>query len=254
MNQDITAVDSTRADIGMVYSLPLEIGEFLGRCQRIKTYSGGAFKFTGAIYDGIRIAMVEAGMGPVRAQRAAQALLDAHHPTWVVSTGFAGALQADLKIGHIVVANEIVGLSGEPLKIDVGMNSDPARGLHVGRVLTVDRMVRTIADKQALAAQTGAVSVDMESLAVAKVCQSTKTKCMAVRAVSDDLSTDLPPEVLSLVGETGAVRMGAVVASLWKRPSSIKDMWRLREHALTAAGRLADFLDGVLVQLHRASS
>jgi adenosylhomocysteine nucleosidase len=254
MTQDVTAVDSTRADIGMIYSLPLEVSEFLGRCKRIKTYSGGAFKFTGAVYDGIRIALVEAGTGPARAHRATQALLDAHHPAWVVSTGFAGALQGDLKIGHIVVANELVGLQQEPLKIDVGMNSDPARGLHVGRMLTVDRMVRTIAEKQSLAAESGAMSVDMESLAVAKVCQSTKTRCMAVRVISDDLSTDLPPEVLSLVGETGAVRMGAVVASLWKRPSSIKDMWRLREHAITAAARLADFLDGVLVQLHRAAS
>ena len=59
---------------------------------------------------------------------------------------------------------------------------------------------------------------------------------------------------LSLVGETGAVRFGAVIGSLFKRPSSIKDMWRLREQAAVAAGRLADFLDGIVVQLHRAKS
>lgn len=254
MNQDVAAVDSTRADIGIVYSLPLEVCEFLGRCQRIKTYSGGSFKFTGALYDGIRIAMVEAGTGPARAERATRSLLDAHRPAWVIATGFAGSLQPDLKIGHIVVANEIVGLGADPLRIDVGMSSDASRGLHVGRMLTVDRMVRTIAEKQSLASETGAISVDMESLAVARVCQSTRIRCMSVRVISDDMSADLPPEVLSLVGETGAVRIGAVVASLWKRPSSIKDMWRLRENAMMAAGRLANFLDGVLVQLHRATT
>lgn len=254
MTQDVAAIDSTRADIGMVYSLPIEVGEFLGRCQRIKTYTGGAFKFTGALYHGIRIAMVEAGTGPVRAERATHALQDAHRPAWVVSIGFAGALQPGLKLGHIVVANEIAGQQDELLKIDVVMNSDAEKGLHVGRTLTVDHMVRTIAEKQALAGQSGAIAVDMESLSVAKVCQSTKTRCMAVRAISDDMSRDLPPEVLSLVGETGAVRIGAVVASLWRRPSSIKDLWRLRDHAITAASRLAVFLDGVVVQLHRASS
>ena len=77
---------------------------------------------------------------------------------------------------------------------------------------------------------------------------------MAVRAISDDLSADLPPEVLSLVGETGAVRFGAVIGSLFKRPSSIKDMWRLREQATVAADRLADFLDGIVLQLHRAKT
>ena len=251
---DVSAVDASRAAIGLVCSLSLEIAPFLSRCQRVKTYSGGAFKFVGGIYNGIRVAVVEAGTGSVRARRATLALLDAHQPAWIVSTGFAGALQPELKIGHIVVASEITGLQGEPLKIDVGMNSDPASGLHVGRTLTVDQMVRTIIGKQALAAQTGAIAVDMESLAVATVCRETKTRFMAVRAISDDLSADLPPEVLSLVGETGAVRMGAVLASLWKRPSSIKDMWRLRENAVGASERLAEFLDGVVIQLDRAVS
>ena len=253
MKNDV-AVDNTSADIGIVYALPLEIGQFLGRCQRIKHYTGGAFKFTGALYDGIRVAMVESGTGPARAERATKSLADAHSPAWIVSTGFAGALLPDLKLGHIVVANEITGVQGTPLTIDVGMSSDPARGLHVGRLLTVDHMVRTIAEKQTLAGDTQSIAVDMESLAVARVCQNLRTRFMAVRAISDDLSADLPPEVLGLIGETGAVRLGAVVASLWKRPSSVKDMWRLRDNAMTAAARLADFLDGVLVQLHRAAN
>lgn len=249
---DVTSVDAASADIGIVCSLPLEIGAFLKRCQRVKTYSGGPFKFVGGLYDGIRIAIVEAGTGSVRARRATQALLDAHKPRWIISTGFAGALGTDLKVGNIVVANELVGLHSEPLKIDLGMASDPARGLHVGRTLTVDRMVRTIADKQALAAESGAIAVDMETLAVATVCRETKTRFMAVRAISDDMSADLPPEVLSLIGETGAVRLGAVIGSLWKRPSSYKDMCRMREHAMEAADRLADFLDGIVIQLSRA--
>ena len=253
-SHEVTQTDAAHADIGIVCSLSIEIDAFLGRCQRVKSYSGGPFKFVGGMYDGIRVAIVEAGTGPARARRATLALQDAHRPAWIVSTGFAGALQPELKIGDIVVANEVVGLNGELLKIDVGMSSDPARSLHVGRTLTVDTMVRTIAEKQALAAQTNAIAVDMETLAVATVCRETKTRFMAVRTISDDLSTDLPPEILSLVGETGAVRFGAVIGSLIKRPSSIKDMWRLREQAAVAADRLADFLDGVVVQLHQAKS
>lgn len=244
------AIDAARADVGIVCSLPIEIAEFLGRCQRLKTYSGGQFKFVGGLCGDIRIAIVEAGMGPARATRATHALLDAHQPRWIVSTGFAGALNTDLKRGHIVVANEIVGLNGEPLQIDLGMASDPASGLHVGRTLTVDKMIRTTEEKRALAAQTGAIAVDMETLAVATVCRQTKTRFMAVRAISDDLSADLPPEILSLVGDTGAVRFGAVIGSLWKRPSSIKDMWRMREHAMDASEKLASFLVGTVTQLH----
>jgi adenosylhomocysteine nucleosidase len=250
---DIAAIDAARAEIGLVCSLPLEIGEFLGRCQRVKTYSGADFKFFGGFYDGIRIVIVQAGTGPRRAHRATNALLDAHQPSWIVSTGFGGALCEQVKIGHIVVANEIVGTKGEQLSIDLVMKSDVEHGLHVGRTLTVDHMVRTIAEKQELAAQSNAIAVDMESLSVASVCRQTKTRFMAIRAISDDLTADLPSEVFSLVGETGAVRFGAVLGSLWKRPSSLKDMWSMRENAMQAATRLADFLDGVIVQLHKST-
>lgn len=251
---DVAAIDAARADVGIVCSLPIEIAEFLGRCKRLKTYSGGQFKFVGGLCGDVRIAIVEAGMGPARATRATHALLDAHQPRWIVSTGFAGALQADMKRGHIVVTNEIVGLNSEPLQIDLGMVTDLSRGLHVGRTLTVDKMVRTIKEKQALAEQSGAIAVDMETLAVATVCRQTKTRFMAVRVISDDMSADLPPEILSLVGDTGAIRLGAVIGSLWKRPSSIKDMWRMREHAMDASERLASFLVGTVTQLHSATT
>jgi adenosylhomocysteine nucleosidase len=254
MNADVAAIDAARADVGIVCSLDIEIADFLGRCQRLKTYSGGTFKFIGGLCEGVKVAIVEAGMGPARATRATHALLDAHHPRWIVSTGFAGALIPELKRGNIVVANEIVGLQSEPLQIDLGMASDATRGLHVGRTLTVDKMVRGVAEKQALATQTGAIALDMETLAVATVCRNTKTRFMAIRVVSDDLSADLPPEVLSLVGDTGAIRFGAVIGSLLKRPSSIKDMWRMREHAMDSAERLASFLVGTVTQLHNAST
>lgn len=250
---DINDSENHRADIGLVCALPLELSEFLGRCSKMKTYTGGRFTFRGGFYDGIRIAVVESGIGPERARRATAALLDAHCPRWIVSTGFCGALVPGMQVGQIVVANCVTTIPQDELTIDVGMSTDTTRGLHVGKTLTVDRMVRSIVEKQSLAEQTGAISVDMESHAIAKICRDRKTRFLAVRAVSDDLSVDLPVEVLSLVGDTGAVRIGAVIGALWKRPGSYKDLWRLREHAMIASEKLAVFLDGVVRQLHASS-
>jgi len=242
-----------RADIGLVCALPIELAEFLSRCSKVKTYTGGNFTFRGGFYDGIRVAIVESGMGTNRARRATAALLDAHSPQWIISAGFCGALVPGMKIGQIVVADKVAAIDHEELSVDVGMTSDASRGLHVGRTLTIDHMVRTIVEKQALAAQTDSIAVDMETHAIASICREWKTRFMAVRAVSDDMTADLPTEVLSVVGETGAVRIGAVFGALWKRFDSYKDMWRLREHAMLAADHLADFLDGVIKQLHAAS-
>jgi adenosylhomocysteine nucleosidase len=113
-------------------------------------------------------------------------------------------------------------------------------------------MVRRVDDKRKMAADLNAVAVDMESMAVAQVCRDTNTRFLAVRVISDDLSTDLPIEILSVVGSTGSMRVGAALGSIWKRPGSVVDMWKLRENANAAANRLATFLDGVVTQLYGA--
>lgn len=244
--------DLARADIGLVCALPLEIAEFLKRCTHTKSYTGGDFTFRGGRYDGIRIAVVESGTGQVRARRAVQALVDAHHPRWIISCGFAGALQPGVKIGQMLVPNRFVTPGQPELHVDVTMPHEPERGLYVGGLVTVDHIVHTVAEKKALGEEFQSVGVDMESYTIAEYCKKEHLRFFAVRTFSDDLSKDLPKEVLSLMGPTGAVRFGAVVGALWNRPSSAQDMWNLREQAITASEHLANFLDGVVKQLHAA--
>lgn len=246
--------DLAHAEIGIVCALKIELSAFLDRCERVKKYSGGEFTFRGGIYDGVRVAVVESGLGYARARRATRALLDAHTPVWILASGFSGALRPGMTVGEIVMANSIVDTHGQELVVDLKMASDPERGLHVGRFLTADEMIRTVAEKRALAERFGAIAVDMESLAVAQVCRDSNTRFLAVRSISDDLSADLPPEVLSVLGGTGTLRLGAAVGSIWKRPGSLKDMWQLREKATLAARQLASFLDGVILQLHEKQS
>jgi adenosylhomocysteine nucleosidase len=250
-----SAPDRARADVGLVAALKLEVGEFLEKCDRVKKYTGGDFTVYGGFLRDVRTAVAVCGAGSKRAARAAHALLDAHTPEWMLSVGFAGGLTDDLRIGDIVVANWIVPADAPApdadagLKIDVKMANDPQRGLYVGRLATSSHIVHTVQEKREIAARTGAIAVDLESLAVAEVCRERKVKFMAIRAVSDDCSADLPTEVLSILGGTGTIRAGAVVGALWKRPSSYKGLWQLRQNAQLAAERLALFLAAVIKQM-----
>src|SRR5436309_15721441 len=113
--------DATRADIGLVCALPLELHQFISRCSKVKTYTGGNFTFRGGFYGDIRVAIVESGPGCSRGQRATLALLDAHRPRWVISTGFCGALVPGIKIGQVVVSNKITMVGHDELTVDIGM-------------------------------------------------------------------------------------------------------------------------------------
>ena len=243
-------VDNSHADVGLVCALPRELGPFLDRCSKVRKYSGGKFTFRGGRYEDVRIAIVESGIGFANARRATQTLIDAHTPSWVLSTGYAGALREGMTVGDVVMANSVVDTHGHELAVDMKM--PPQKGLHVGRFVTSDEMVRLVSNKRLLGEKHSAIAVDMESLAVAQVCRQTKTRFLAVRTLSDDMSADLPPEILSVIGKSGSLRLGAAIGSLWRRPGSIKDMWRLREAAFTAGETLAEFLQGIVLQLYEA--
>lgn len=239
--------------VGVVCALPIELGHFEDRLAGVISVHGAGFTIRTGGLGGRGIAVVHSGPGRAAAERATKALIAGHGPRWVISAGFAGALWPELSRGDIVMADAVLGEKGERLSIDLKVSADEAkqvRSLHVGSLLTVDRILRTAAEKRALAQQHAALAVDMETLAVAQVCQREKRRFMAIRVISDALDDELPPEVERLLSKNStAKKIGAAAGSIVRRPRMIKELWKLRESAMVAADRLAKFLEGVIAQL-----
>jgi len=204
------------------------------------------------------VVIVESGVGQRAAQRATVEAIRFYRPKWVVSTGFAGALDALLRKGHIVMADEVADLAGE--RLATGLKLDPqtvaaTRGLHVGRLLTVPQIIRRLDDRRRLAAEHGAIACDMETFGVARACRELGTRFIAVRVITDTLDDELPPEIEALLAQKSlAGKLGAAAGAVFRRPSAVKDLWQLREDALKASDRLAKFLTGVVQQLASADA
>ncbi len=267
--QDHAATESTAADaassgtapkrellpchVGIVVALPLESGYFEDQLTGLISIKGHGFMIRSGGLSGRGIAVAISGHGQERAARAAEALIAGHQPRWVISAGFAGGLQPQLNRGDIVMADSIAGLQGERLSIDLRLTAGEgqvANGIHGGRLLTVDRIIRMADEKRSLGQQYDAIAVDMESLAVARVCQQEKRRFLAIRAITDTVDDELPRDVERLLNRPTMVRkLGAAAGSLLRRPSAAKDLWKLRESAITAADRLAKCLVGVIKQL-----
>jgi adenosylhomocysteine nucleosidase len=239
--------------VGIVVALPMESGYFEDRLAGLISIKGHGFTIrTGGLNDrGVAVAI--SGLGQDRARGAAEALIAGHRPKWLISAGFAGGLQPHLGRSDIVLANSVVGEQGQRLSIELGLpTSDEraSRGIHVGRMLTVDRIIRKVEEKRSLGKSHGAIAVDMESLAVAQVCQCEKQRFLAIRVITDTVNDELPRDVERLLNRPTMVRkLGAAAGSIVRRPSAAKDLWKLRESASTAADRLAKFLVGVIEQL-----
>ena len=240
----------TPADVGVVAATPIEVGPLLARLANVRKYAGPKFTVVEGECAGKLVALVLTGMGRARAQRGAEILMDGHSPRWIISAGFGGALDPSLKRNDIVLPGEVVNLEGRRFAIDLAVPPEAeARGIRTGRLLTVDEFVRKAAEKAELRRKFNADVVDMETSALAALCGDRGVRFLAVRVISDEAGVDLPPEILAIVGPSGGLRLGATLGALWKRPSSVKDLLDLRQHAVEAADRLATFLAATILRL-----
>lgn len=239
--------------VGVVFALGIESGgleDLLGDAVSVR---GHGFVASRGVLAHRNLVVVRSGSGAEAAAQATEALIQGHHPEWVISAGFAGALVPELARHDLVMADSLTDLAGNRLAIDLKV--DPAElarapGVHVGRLLSADHVVRLPSEKRSLGQEHEALAVDMETFAVAEVCRQRQVRFLAVRIITDAVDDELPPDVQTLTKQkTTAARLGAAVGAIWNRPASVKDMYRLRENALVASDRLAKFLHSTLKQL-----
>ena len=82
-----------------------------------------------------------------------------------------------------------------------------------------------------------------------RYCMDRGVRFLSLRIISDDAASDLPPEILSIVGDSGSYRIGAAIGAIWRRPSSLKDLLGLREQALEAAEKLCKTIETLIAAL-----
>jgi purine-nucleoside phosphorylase len=107
---------------------------------------------------------------------------------YLISAGFAGALENELRVGNVLVAENYstADLIASPrLQLD-------DEGTYLGKLLTVPRMVEFQGEREDLAKRTGAIAVDMETEVIATTCAEHQLPMLSVRAISDTASAPFP--------------------------------------------------------------
>jgi adenosylhomocysteine nucleosidase len=236
-----------------VFALGIESGGLEDLLSGRYVTQGAGFTVHHGLLRARPVVVVQTGVGCQRASRATEALLAGHRADWVISAGFAGGLRPGIARGDIVMVDSLVSPTGQRRSLDLRV--DPVSlartpGVHVGRLVTRDALVRTSAAKLALGQEHDALAVDMETWAVAEVCRAAGQRFLAIRVISDPSDEELPADIEGLIQQTTlAGQFGAAMGTLWRRPSSAKDLLRLKEQALVCTDRLARFLADMLEQL-----
>ncbi|MDR3459287.1 MAG: hypothetical protein P4N60_17800 [Verrucomicrobiae bacterium] len=196
------------------------------------------FRKIAAGRSGVAILLV--GIGRRNAEKSIREHLAANAPGLVLTCGFAGGLNPDLKIGDVVFDISAKQQLEPPY---VGCYEKlTAAGARVAEFFCADRIATTVAEKQKLRTETGADVVEMESAAIQAVCAERGIPCVTVRVISDTAHEDLPLDFNKLSKPDQSLDFGKLAWAIAKSPGKIGALMALQKKTSLAAGRLAAVL------------
>jgi adenosylhomocysteine nucleosidase len=202
------------------------------------------------------------GIGRRNAEKSVRKFLATHSPELVLTCGFAGGLNPDLKPGDVVFECFRGSSRGDEAQTEIGNRSRSAGATgnqseppHVGcyeklvaagakpaKFFCADRIATTVAEKKQLRAETGVDAVEMESAAIHAVCRERGIPCATVRVISDAADEDLPLDFNALAKQDKSLDCGKLAWAIARSPGKIGALLKLRKQTRFAAERLAEVL------------
>jgi len=227
--------------IAFVCAMPMELSPLKRRLSLEKTRVGSLDAHVGEL-AGCPVVAIVTGMGTSLATRGVERLLEAMEVTRVVVVGITGAVEDETPIGSLILPEVVVdGASGAEFR--------PARlghGSPEGKMWTSDHLITDPAVISGLRSE-GVVSLDMETAAIARVCDRRGIPWSVFRSISDR-ATDggVDEEVFHLSNQDGTPNAKAIASYVLRRPGRLPAMARMAKAAKLATERAADAALGAL--------
>lgn len=196
--------------IGIIGAMAQEVNTLVGQLESPQRYEHAGFIFhTGTRY-GLEVIVLQSGIGKVNAAVGTAILLERHQPDAIINTGSAGGFATDLRIGDVIISDEVrhhdvdavvfgyeIGqvpgmpaayLADKQLR-DLARNAIASLGevqVREGMIATGDAFMADPARVEATRAQFPTMlAVEMEGAAIAQTCYLYQCPFVVIRALSD---------------------------------------------------------------------
>lgn len=184
---------------------------------------GDGSLYQGRTADGVEVVAMLTNIGMANGARAARRILE-HGVDHVMVVGIAGGVDTDgLHIGDVIVPEVVIGRAMERTFRPTFVGEIVPRG-------TLSCGDDFITDPAALAlmAADGVIAVDMETAAVAEVCEDARVPWSVFRGISDFAGEGLVDDALfALTNPDGTADPGALAKYLEENPGRLEILKRL---------------------------
>jgi adenosylhomocysteine nucleosidase len=194
-----------------------------------------------------QVRVVLTGVG-LRAATAAAETVFQDRPDVCIASGLAGGLHGALRVAEVVASGSVRGHDGRSVDVDPGLLTLAVDG--GARPVTLyssPTIVATTGEKRRLSGVADAV--DMESAVILAESSRLGIPCIAIRAISDPSTVNLPFDFGKTLTERGSVSPVRTIAALVRRPDAVWRLLRVGLDGRRASMALAAFLDGYIERL-----
>ncbi|MEY2490217.1 MAG: adenosylhomocysteine nucleosidase [Verrucomicrobiota bacterium] len=229
--------------IAVTFALPAESSDFLHLLANpVVDAREGVESVCGQIHNR-SVAVFHTGVGEKSCRTHIENLLRAQEFKYLISAGFAGALDQELQIGNLLVSENFS--SPEILaSAHLDFTND---GFFVGKLATVPGIVDSKSERDRWAAESGAAAVDMETAYIAAACAAHRMPMLSLRAISDTPSEPFPapPNVLFDL-QKQRTNFARLALYLVRHPGALMRLNAFRQRVAFARRSLTSALDKVL--------
>ena len=216
---------------------PMEYAGVLSHARGVRPVSLGIRWARSADVGGQDALLAANGVGAGHAAAAVDAAAAHHRPQAVVGTGYCGALDESLHIAGVVVGDRVMGGGTAYPALPVAS----AAAFRRGAVCSVDRVVRTAAEKRELGSA-GACAVEMEAYGVAARAAALGLPFYCIKAVTDLAREDMANDFNAALRPDGHFDTISILGRALRRPTvRLPELLRLRSRCILAARALGEF-------------
>lgn len=197
--------------IGIIGAMELEVETLKSKMKLEEIITKASMDFYKGTLDGTKVVVVKSGVGKVNAALCVQILIDVFRVSYVINTGIAGSLCADLDIGDIVISSdavhhdmdvrifgyalgEVPGIGIREFKADERLvalaekcclEANPDTSVRIGRIVSGDQFISSKEIKNSLIENFQGLCTEMEGASIAQGAYLNKIPFVIIRAISD---------------------------------------------------------------------
>jgi adenosylhomocysteine nucleosidase len=215
--------------------MPMELAPLRRRMDGAEPFPSLGSRAVSGRLGGVDVVATTVGVGTRRAAETTERVLQSVSVPLVVVVGIAGASAPHLKIGDVVVPESAIH---GPAGTTHTSTESVARLDRKGTIRTNDDLL-VGADAVAALHRQGISAMDMETGAIAAVCERYGVEWTAFRAISDTIERPADPDSMTMLNSDGTMDVGAALRFIVRRPHRIPHLVRMGRDATKACNAAA---------------